>query len=74
MESAEELSAGDVICYDFEGDGRFYHSTFVVAKDAEGMPLVNAHTENSRHRYWSYEDSTALTPNIKYKFFQIGKE
>jgi len=74
VESAEELSAGDVICYDFEGDGRFDHSTFVVAKDAEGMPLVNAHTENSRHRYWSYEDSTAWTPNIKYKFFQIGKE
>ena len=22
-------------------------------------------------RFWSYEDSTAYTPNIKYKFFTI---
>ncbi|KAA0547334.1 amidase domain-containing protein [Bacillus sp. BGMRC 2118] len=69
--SASELMPGDVICYDFEGDGRFNHNTMVVAKDANGMPLVNAHTTNSRMRYWSYEDSTAYTPNIQYKFFHI---
>lgn len=69
--SASELIPGDVICYDFEGDGRYNHNTIVVAKDANGMPLVNAHTTNSRMRYWSYEDSTAYTPNIKYKFFHI---
>lgn len=73
LESADELIPGDVICYDFEGDGRFDHNTIVVAKDAYGMPLVNAHTENSRNRYWSYEDSTAWTPNITYKFFRIGE-
>lgn len=71
VSSPEQLMAGDVICYDFEGDGRFNHSTIVVAKDANGMPLVNAHTTNSRMRYWSYEDSTAYTPNIRYKFFHI---
>lgn len=69
--SAKELLLGDVICYDFQGNGRFDHNTMVVAKDAAGMPLVNAHTTNSRMRYWSYEDSTAYTPNIKYKFFTI---
>ena len=69
--SPEQLSLGDVICYDFEGDGRFDHTTIVVAKDKQGMPLVNAHTSNSRMRYWSYEDSTAYTPNIQYKFFHI---
>ncbi|NNU84107.1 hypothetical protein ETC05_09765 [Geobacillus sp. BMUD] len=67
----EQLMAGDVICYDFQGDGRFDHSTIVVAKDQNGMPLVNAHTTNSRMRYWSYEDSSAYTPNIRYKFFHI---
>ena len=35
------------------------------------MPLVNAHTFNSRMRYWNYEDSTAYTPNMKYRFFTI---
>lgn len=73
VESPESLIPGDVICYDFQGDGRWDHNTIVVAKDGEGMPLVNAHTDNSRNRYWSYEDSTAWTPNIQYKFFRIGE-
>ncbi|MFS0878435.1 amidase domain-containing protein [Metabacillus niabensis] len=67
----EQLMPGDVICYDFQGDGRYDHTTFVVAKDKKNMPLVNAQTYNSRMRYWSYEDSTAYTPNIKYTFFRI---
>lgn len=74
VESADQLLPGDVICYDFQGNGRWDHNTIVVAKDAYGMPLVNAHTDNSRNRYWSYEDSTAWTPNIEYKFFRIGDE
>lgn len=69
--SPGELEAGDVICYDFQGDGRYDHITIVTAKDANGMPLVNAHTFNSRMRYWDYRDSSAYTSNIKYKFFHI---
>lgn len=67
----QELNVGDIICIDFEGNGRFDHSLIVTTKDANGMPLVNAHTTNSRHRYWSYEDSSRYTPNIVYKFFVI---
>lgn len=67
----EELVPGDIICYDFDGDGRFQHNTIVVAKDFANMPLVNAHTTDSRMRYWAYEDSTAYTPNIRYAFFHI---
>ncbi|MFJ5715119.1 amidase domain-containing protein [Neobacillus sp. NPDC093127] len=70
----DELLLGDVICYDFEGDGRFNHNTIVTGRDANGEPLVNAHTYNSRMRYWAYEDSSAYTPNIKYKFFTIVDE
>lgn len=71
VDDPEELQLGDVICYDFQGDGRFDHITIVTGKDANGMPLVNAHTFNSRMRYWAYEDSSAYTPNIKYRFFHI---
>jgi hypothetical protein len=67
----DQLLLGDIICYDFEGDGRYNHNTIVTAYDYYGMPLVNAHSYNSRHRYWAYEDSSAYTPNIKYKFFTI---
>ncbi|GAA0376918.1 amidase domain-containing protein [Bacillus horti] len=69
--SADQLEPGDIICYDFDGDGRFQHNTIVVMKDGEGMPLVNAHTTNSRHRYWSYTDSHAWTEQVEYRFFRI---
>ncbi|MBM7097924.1 amidase domain-containing protein [Bacillus sp. H-16] len=71
VSSPEDLIRGDVICYDFTGDGHWQHTTIVVAKDDKNMPLVNANTTNSRMRYWAYEDSTAWTPNIKYKFFHV---
>ncbi|TLS37997.1 amidase domain-containing protein [Pseudalkalibacillus caeni] len=71
VQTPGELQPGDVVCYDFDGDGHWQHSTIVVDHDGKGMPLVNAHTTNSRMRYWAYEDSTAWTPEIKYKFFQI---
>lgn len=71
LETAEEMDIGDIMCIDFEGNGRFDHNLIVTAKDQNGMPLVNAHTMNSRHRYWTYEDSSRYTPNIVYKFFSI---
>ncbi|MFD2615120.1 amidase domain-containing protein [Paenibacillus gansuensis] len=71
VESPAELQIGDVIFYDWEGDGRFSHSTFVAALDADGMPLVNAHTVESKHRYWDYRDSYAWTENTQYRFFHI---
>ncbi|GGM26047.1 hypothetical protein GCM10011351_09600 [Paraliobacillus quinghaiensis] len=74
IEKPEQLIPGDVICYDFEGDGKWDHNTIVVSKDANGMPLVNAHTNNSRHRYWDYKDSYAWTSNCQYKFFRIGED
>lgn len=69
--SAGELLLGDVICYDWEGDGRFNHNTIVTAYDADGQPLVNAHTQNSLHRRWEYRDSPAWTPQTRYVFFRI---
>ncbi|GGE73664.1 amidase domain-containing protein [Priestia taiwanensis] len=71
VEKPTDLLVGDVIFYDFEGDGHWDHSTIVVAKDIYGMPLVNANTINSRYRYWTYEDSPRYTSKIQYIFFQI---
>lgn len=71
IKDPRNLQLGDVICYDFQGDGRFDHSTIVTGKDGYGFPLVNAQTTNSRLRYWSYEDSTAYTDQITYRFFSI---
>jgi cell wall-associated NlpC family hydrolase len=71
VESPQLLDIGDVIFYDWEGNGRFGHSTIVTGHDADGMPLVNAHTSNSKRRYWDYRDSTAWTENTRYRFFHI---
>lgn len=66
------LAVGDVICYDWDGNGRYQHNTIVTGFDALGMPLVNAHTTDSRMRYWDYRDSYAWTPNTRYRFFHIA--
>lgn len=69
-----QLKLGDVITYDWDGDGRYQHSVIVTAFDAGGMPLVNAHTTSSRHRYWDYRDSYAWSPRTQYRFFHIPNE
>ncbi|TXK82700.1 amidase domain-containing protein [Paenibacillus sp. N3.4] len=69
-----ELELGDTISYDWNGDGRFQHNVIVTAKDANGMPLVNARTYNCRHRYWSYKDSPAWTERTQYIFVRIADE
>lgn len=70
-ESARQLVLGDVIHYDFDGDGVWEHSTIVVAKDPSGEPLVNAHTAPSRRRPWAYLDSPAWTNRTRYLFWQV---
>src|SRR5699024_2218844 len=51
MESARDLTPGDIIGYDFEGDGNWNHNTIVAVKEVDDMPVENAHTDNSRNRY-----------------------
>ena len=70
VSSASQLMLGDLIFYDFQGDGRWDHST-IVTRVEDGVPYVNAHTNNSRNRYWEYQDSYAYTPNTKYVFFHV---
>jgi hypothetical protein len=69
--SPRELTWGDVIVYDWDGDGRYQHSTIITAIDPNGMPLVNAHTVSSQHRYWAYTDSPSWTPRTRYRFLHI---
>lgn len=68
--SANELELGDIIFYDFEGDGRVNHSTIVTSIIA-GEPLVHAHTSNSENRPYRYLDSSAYTDNIRYYYYHI---
>ena len=65
-----QLELGDVIFYDFQGDGRIDHST-IVTSIREGGPYVNAHTMNSADRHYAYENSSAYTPQMQYYFYHI---
>lgn len=69
--SVHQLTIGDVIIYDWDGDSTFQHSTIVTASDAHGSPLINAHTVNSRMRPWHYRDSPAWSSQTQYRFFHI---
>ncbi|MBD1373053.1 amidase domain-containing protein [Hazenella sp. IB182357] len=71
VSSPQQLRAGDVICYDWEGDGRWNHNAIVTGFDYYGNPLVNAHTYNSQYRDWRYLNSPAWTEKTKYAFFHI---
>ena len=74
VSTPEQLQLGDLIFYDFQGNGRWDHSTIVVAHTPEGQPLVNAHTNNSRYRNWEYRNSGAYTPNIQYLFYHVNDQ
>ncbi len=69
--AASQLELGDVICYDFDGDGKWQHNAIVTAFDDRGEPLVNAHSNHVRHKFWDYRHSYAWTKQIRYTFFHI---
>jgi len=69
-----ELAVGDVIFYDWDGDGRWQHTAIVTGHDREGWPLVNAHTGDSRRRYWDYRDSYAWSERTRYTFLHVPDE
>lgn len=68
---ASSLHTGDIIAYDFTGNGTFDHTTIVVGRDAGGEPLVAAHSQNCLDRPWPYRDSPAYTPFIRYAFLHV---
>lgn len=72
VDSPQQLTIGDVICYDWNGDGRYQHSAFVTSVNENGMPLVNAHTVESRNRLWDYRDSYAWTEQTRYSYLKIA--
>lgn len=68
--SASELMIGDVIFYDFTGDGRIDHSTMVTSVTG-GIPHIHAHTSNSANRPYHYRDSPAYSAKTTYYYFHI---
>ncbi|MBX6394323.1 MAG: amidase domain-containing protein [Alicyclobacillaceae bacterium] len=71
IDHPQQLHLGDVIFYDWNGDGTWQHTAVVADFDPEGRPLVNAHTTASYHRLWDYRDSPAWSERTRYAFVHI---
>jgi len=72
MPEARLLQPGDVITYDWDGDGVWQHNVIVVGFGIDGEPLVAAHTVPSWGRPWRYTDSPAYRPDkTRYLFFHL---
>jgi hypothetical protein len=71
VDNPQKLTIGDVISYDWDGNGHYQHSVIVSEIDAKGMPLVSAHSTNSKNRIWDYRDSYAWTSQTQYRFFHM---
>jgi len=61
---ADNAAQGDIVLYDFNNDGVYDHEAIVVASDGTSWDLVDAHTNNRYHAYWTlaqYNASWATT-------------
>lgn len=74
VSSARDLKVGDLVFYDWGGQGTFHHTAFVADFDNRGDPLVNAHTDASWHRHYLYLDSRAWTARTRYALVRIPDE
>ncbi|HEY2599197.1 MAG TPA: amidase domain-containing protein [Candidatus Dormibacteraeota bacterium] len=50
---ADNATQGDIVLYDFNNDGVYDHEAIVVANDGKSWDLVDAHTNNRYHAYWT---------------------
>ncbi|GMA50208.1 hypothetical protein GCM10025857_15650 [Alicyclobacillus contaminans] len=67
----QELKIGDLVFYDWTGQGKYHHTTIVVDFDGSGHPLVSAHTDSSYRRHYQYSDSRAWTPRTTYRYVRM---
>lgn len=56
--TASGAQLGDVIAYDWEGDGHIDHLAIVTALNAQGYPSVTQKTPDQLNRYWSWSDTS----------------
>jgi hypothetical protein len=52
--TAQGAMLGDVIAYDWEGDGIVDHVAIVTNINDDGFPEVSEHSPTHENRYWSY--------------------
>lgn len=64
------IHRGDLVYYDWTGDGHIDHTTICVGKDRKGVPLVDSNTKDARHAAWKLGSKN---PNAKYYVVHLNK-
>lgn len=67
VSSASSLSTGDLIYYDWGGDGVWDHVAIVTGFDSSGNPLVTAHNKDHHNVYWTLGGAS------RYKFVHFDR-
>jgi len=60
------VTRGDVVYYDWSGDGIWDHVAVVVGKNSAGQRIVDAHTTDYYHTYWKMGTASTV-----YKFGHV---
>ncbi len=58
VSSISGLGRGDVIYYDWTGDGTWDHAAVVAGTNSAGQKVVDAHTTDLYHVFWKLGYST----------------
>jgi cell wall-associated NlpC family hydrolase len=66
VSSISDVSRGDVVYYDWTGDGSWDHVAILAGTDSLGHKVIDAHTTD--HYHWFWKLGTAST---KYKFGRV---
>jgi hypothetical protein len=64
--SAGVLSRGDVIYYDWTGDGAWDHVAVVAGTNSSGQKIIDAHTTDHYHVYWKLG-----TSSTRYRYAKV---
>lgn len=76
--TASGAQLGDVIAYDWDGDGHIDHVALVTSLNAEGYPSVTQKTTDQLNRYWSWSEtdddwisSPGVSPNARAELIRV---
>ncbi len=72
-EAADEtnINRGDLVYYDWTGDGHIDHTALCVGKGDDGQPAVDSNTTNALHANWKLG---AKNPNAKFYVIHLNRK
>ncbi|MEW6308494.1 MAG: amidase domain-containing protein [Bacillota bacterium] len=74
VRSPDVLAVGDIILYDWEGNGRWTHVAIVTAMGGDGSPLVSAHSDDVVRAHWTLRGSPRWLVRTAYSYWHLADD